>query len=439
MLLNLSISLKIQIKTFIFLKILILNMEKVKRALNNIKKRIKPKQEEYKKTNKILNEVRQLVENQAKKSRIKCEFFVGGSFAKNTWLSGDHDIDVFLRFEKQKDISKTCYKLLKKIFKKIEIVHGSRDYFRIKYKKYTFEFVPVLLIKSIKEAENITDASPFHVLYVKEKIKKNPNIAEEIRLLKKFCKANKIYGAETWIGGFSGYVCELLICHSKSFINLLKKTKKWKPKVFIDLTKTYKSKYPAIKKLGKHKSKSPIILIDPTERKRNAAAGLTYEKFSEFLFSANLFLLNPSARFFKEKKFSLDKSIKKSKKRGTKLIYYKIKIPDEKLDVYFSKLKRKLKRIKSRLEKECYYLYNYCFKKINSKVIICFEFKNWEVSKYKRHFGPPVWVDKKYFNDFIKKWKSKTYVFENKLAVNVKRKKKLNDLLKDLLREYDII
>lgn len=414
-------------------------MEKITRILSIVKKQITPQPDEYKKVNQVISKVKKSVENQIKKSKIKCEFFAGGSFAKDTWLSGDHDIDIFLRFEKQENISKTCHALLKKIFKKIETVHGSRDYYRIKYKGYILEIVPVLLINSIKEMENITDASPFHVLFIKEKISKNPGLAEETRLLKKFCKANSIYGAETWIGGFSGYVCELLICYYRSFMNLLKNTNEWEPKVFIDLTRTYKNKDIAVKKLGEHKSKSPIILIDPTETKRNAAAGLTYKNFSEFLFLSNSFLLKPSVKFFKEKEFSFNEVIKQSKKRGTKLFYYEIRLPHEKLDVYFSKLKRKLKRIKARLEKEDYCLYDYDFRKTGKKAIIWFEFKSREVSKYKKHLGPPVWVNKKYFDEFVKKWKGKTYVFENKLAVDVKRTKKLNVLLKDLLREYGII
>jgi tRNA nucleotidyltransferase (CCA-adding enzyme) len=39
----------------------------------------------------------------------------------------------------------------------------------------------------------------------------------EVRLLKKFMKGTGVYGAEIKIGGFSGYLCELLILKYRSF------------------------------------------------------------------------------------------------------------------------------------------------------------------------------------------------------------------------------
>ena len=91
---------------------------------------------------------------------------VGGSVAKDTFLKGDFDIDIFVQFEKEKyknkDISQILHSKLKSIFKSaskisgLHKVHGSRDYFQIRQDPFTFEVIPILKIIKAKEAENIT-------------------------------------------------------------------------------------------------------------------------------------------------------------------------------------------------------------------------------------------------------------------------------------------
>jgi len=71
-----------------------------------------------------------------------------------------------------------------------------------------FEFIPVVTIHKASDAQNITDISPLHVAWVNKHIGKLRN---DIRLAKLFCKAQGLYGAESHIRGFSGYLLELLV------------------------------------------------------------------------------------------------------------------------------------------------------------------------------------------------------------------------------------
>src|SRR3989344_6340542 len=76
---------------------------------------------------------------------------VGGSFAKDTWLRGMCDIDIFVQFEYSlyKDKSHQLSDILEKSLKRFhpERLHGSRDYFRIYRDQILFEIVPILYIK----------------------------------------------------------------------------------------------------------------------------------------------------------------------------------------------------------------------------------------------------------------------------------------------------
>src|SRR3989344_6793717 len=95
------------------------------------------------------------------------EAILGGSVAKGTFLKGQHDVDIFVLYKNDKDISNKLESSLR-IFKNIERVKGSRDYFQARVYGLNFEIVPVLKIKTVKEAKNITDISPLHVDWVKK-------------------------------------------------------------------------------------------------------------------------------------------------------------------------------------------------------------------------------------------------------------------------------
>src|SRR3989344_6450780 len=81
-----------------------------------------------------------LIEKELENQSIKAEVVLGGSVAKGTFLK-DTDYDVFVRFEKPD--SDLLHSILKKCFSHVGRIHGSRDYFQVKYKNHVFEIIPV--------------------------------------------------------------------------------------------------------------------------------------------------------------------------------------------------------------------------------------------------------------------------------------------------------
>jgi tRNA nucleotidyltransferase (CCA-adding enzyme) len=277
-----------------------------KEVIARIIKNTKPTKKEIEKLAKIQKEI-------IKKIKISgAKVDVGGSGAKETWLSNTHDIDIYVKFNyakyrnKSKDLSEVLYKNLKKSFKKIQRIHGSRDYFQIIYEGYTVEIVPILEIKKSEQAENITDFSFHHVKYVKDAIKKKPSIKNDIRVAKVFAKANKFYGAESYIGGLSGYVLELLIIHYGSFLKFMNKISEWKKTTVIGNKKKAEV-------MNWAKKQSPLILIDPVQPERNAAAALYQNQYNKIIFLAKKFIRNPSDSLFEPRDIDLKKLQKKGK------------------------------------------------------------------------------------------------------------------------------
>ncbi|MFQ5531566.1 MAG: nucleotidyltransferase domain-containing protein, partial [Candidatus Nanoarchaeia archaeon] len=255
-----------------------------------------------------------------KKQKINAQVFVGGSFAKNTVIKKKYyDIDIFVRFDAKYE-DKTLSQLTKKALagiKKTTLIHGSRDYFRIKINPALYlEVVPVRKIKKPKEAVNITDLSYSHVSYIKRRIK-SQKLLDDIRIAKAFCHGNNVYGAESYIKGFSGYSIELLVYYYKGFLGFIKAISKIKPgeKVVIDIEKHYKNKQQALMDLNSSKLQSPIILIDPTYKQRNALAALSNETFERFHKVCKQFLKNPSINAFKQQTVDIGK-IKQNARRN---------------------------------------------------------------------------------------------------------------------------
>lgn len=247
------------------------------------------------------------------------KFELGGSVAKKTNLKNSSDIDIFARFKSDGNLSDELEKLLK-VYNP-ERIHGSRDYFQVSYKGYCVEIVPVKFISKVKDSENVTDMSPLHVKWANKNL--SDKLRDEIRLAKQFCKAQKIYGAESHIKGFSGHVLDILIVYYGSFSNLLKQASVWGDKVIIDI-----ENHKTINSLSKSKTEGPMIIIDPIQKDRNAAAGLALPAFNKFKNLAKQFLEIPDKEMFVVKSID-EKSFKKRHKHVVVLKYLALKGKDD--------------------------------------------------------------------------------------------------------------
>jgi len=274
----------------------------IKSVLEKQLEKIKLNEKEFKELEEKAKKLYSNLEKNLKKRKIRADVFVGGSLAKKTLLKKDiYDIDIFVRFDKKYKDNEIS-RLLEKALGIARKVHGSRDYFQIRQGKVTFEIIPVIKIKNAKEARNVTDLSYFHVSYVKNKIDKNKKLADEIMLAKSFSYANKCYGAESYIKGFSGYALELLVIYYKSFMNFIKAVAKAKEKIVLDPEKHYKNKQEILLNLNEAKLASAMVFVDPTFKERNVLAALSQETFLKFKDVCKKFLAKPSTIFFEESK-----------------------------------------------------------------------------------------------------------------------------------------
>ncbi|NMB67058.1 hypothetical protein GYA25_03295, partial [Candidatus Woesearchaeota archaeon] len=374
------------------------------------------------------------IKEEIKKQKIKTELFIGGSYAKGTLIKkGIYDVDVFLRFDnsyKSEDISNLTEEILKRIKIDYKRIHGSRDYFRLDISKLFFiELIPVIKVKKSEDAKNITDLSYFHVSYIKKKIK-DKKILDEIKIAKAFCYAQNCYGAESYIQGFSGYSLELLICYYKSFLRFIKEMSKINEndKKIIDIEKLYKNKIDVLINMNSSKMQSPIVLIDPTYKERNALAALSEKTFNKFKKACSEFLKKPSINYFEEKKQDLIKIKEKVKKEDLDLIFISLETDKQEGDIAGTKLLKFFNYLLREIEK-FYLIKNKGFEYLGNK-----NAKGFILVKAKEfiEFKGPFLEDKKNCDAFKKEHKS-TYTKNKRLYAKEIFNKKIEDFLKEFI------
>ncbi|MGM5482861.1 MAG: hypothetical protein ACQESF_05340, partial [Nanobdellota archaeon] len=180
-----------------------------------------------------------------------------------------------------------------------------------------------------------------HVEWMKNYIRNNKDLKNQIILAKLFCKAQGIYGAESYIRGFSGHVIDILLAYYKSFKALLEHAFEWKKNFIIDI-----QNHKSIKKINSSKVNS-LIVIDPIQPERNAAAALSIENMEYFKKKASEFLNKPSIDFFIKKILTLE--YLNSIKNNSELFILQVKPLEGKEDVVGAKLLKVFKYLKKQL------------------------------------------------------------------------------------------
>ncbi len=211
-----------------------------------------------------------------------------GSTARNTWISGDRDIDIFVRFPPEIDRERLEQYGL-------EVGHetlpeGHEEYAEHPYVKGTVEgfdidVVPCFRLESATEIRSAVDRTPFHSRYLEERL--DEDFAADVRLAKQFLKAIGAYGSDLRTRGFSGYLTELLVLEYGGFRSLLEAAADWQPQVQLD---------PEAH--GQATFTDPLVVIDPTDPERNVAAVCAAENVARLQHYAREFLAEPAVDFF---------------------------------------------------------------------------------------------------------------------------------------------
>jgi len=133
-----------------------------------------------------------------------------GSTARGTWVAGDRDIDLFVRFDADLDREQLAeYGLA---VGHAVLPEGHEEYAEHPYVKGTYDgfdvdLVPCHDVETAGDLVSAVDRTPFHDAYLSARL--DDDLAADVVLAKAFLKGIGAYGSDLRTEGFSGYLTEL--------------------------------------------------------------------------------------------------------------------------------------------------------------------------------------------------------------------------------------
>ncbi|CAB3289823.1 CCA-adding enzyme [Methanocaldococcus lauensis] len=410
-------------------------LKNIENILKEVLKNIKPSKEEMERLQKMANTIIKEIWNIVKENNYPVlDVLLVGSSARNTNLKDDYDIDIFILFDKkvsEDELESIGLDIGVKVIEKLngfyEINYASHPYVKGKVDRYDVDIVPCYKINFGEKIISAVDRTPLHHKFLKDRL--NEKLCDEVRLLKAFLKSLGLYGSDVKTKGFSGYLCELLILHYKSFINLLKDVQNWKLKKIIILDDIFKL-YENVDIKNLKKFDNSLVVYDPVDLNRNVASPLSKENYCKFIFYSQRFLKNPSIEFFKDYKEKINK-ILEDREHGYRLV---LKIPrkdvvDDIIYPQMEKLQKSINKIIAKnefviLESKCFADDNYCY--------LYWEFLVYKLPKVALREGPEIFK-KERVEKFLKKYE-KVFIKNCKLFAYTERKYcHIIDLFKDIV------
>lgn len=380
---------------------------------------------------KIINQLNSII----KDKDLDSEAVLVGSVAKDTWLKGKADIDIFLTFSLNileddlkrygLEIAHECINLLGGEY---EERYASHPYVTGFIEGYSVDIVPCYKMNVGNHIVSAVDRTVLHTKYINNNI--SPGQTDEILLLKKFMESIETYGSEFKVGGFAGYLCELLILKYGTFLGVLKAANKWKKHTVIDL-----EDYGTCEQFD-----DPLIVIDPVDKNRNVAASLSLQKMAEFMGASRNFLREPKIEYFQkaDKFITLRDIFILFNVRSTETYILKFKPPKIPEDTLYPQLRKTEKSLSTKLTKEGFSVFKTSsWTDAKDLAIIMIEVASGQIAGYKNYLGPRIW-DNDFQENFIEKHNTMPWIEGDRWVVRVSTVGNIEGLIKNLFTPENI-
>ena len=395
-----------------------------------ILKDIKPTESEKNHIGTVSHRIMKFLQDTCDSEGIDATVTLVGSVAKNTALKGKSDIDIFIAFPLEtdkKDLKKNGLELAHKCCNEFDTIaqhhFASHPYVTTEIGGCEVDIVPCYSIEDGSQLKSAVDRTILHTRYIKANLSEGQQ--DEVLLLKRFMAMTGTYGSEFKVGGFAGYLCELLILHYGTFEETLKAAINWKFGHKIDI-----EGYGTADKF-----KDPLIVIDPTDEKRNVGAALRLDRMAEFIQSARNYIFSDNK---KDYFYPLDKNLNKDvilnefKTRNSDLIAFKFDIPDIPLDTLHPQLRKTCHALERKLNSEEFNVFkaDYWSDEIHTCIILL-EMTSSSLNNVKVNVGPKVFITQACENFAGKYGRENCYV-QGDFLVHTQKREFINAI--DLIR-----
>ena len=211
-----------------------------------------------------------------------------GSTARGTWVSGDRDIDLFVRFSAdlgRESLEKYGLAVGHAVLPDGHEEYAEHPYVKGAYDGFDVDLVPCHDVDRASDLVSAVDRTPFHDAYLSARL--DDELAADVVLAKAFLKGIGAYGSDLRTEGFSGYLTELLVAEFGGFVPLIESARSWHPPVEFDPEAHAAQTFD-----------DPLVVVDPTDPTRNVAAVLSAANLARFQHYARDLLDTPRVELF---------------------------------------------------------------------------------------------------------------------------------------------
>ncbi|MCW4009362.1 MAG: CCA tRNA nucleotidyltransferase [Candidatus Bathyarchaeota archaeon] len=373
---------------------------------------ITPSPADRQKMSALARELELKVSAACKELGVEATVRVEGSFAKDTWLRGDPDIDVFMRLPTsvpRKSLGEVALEIARKA------TQGAQQVERFAEHPYLEAFVDDTRVNIVpcydaKPSEwlSATDRTPYHTEYINQHLAKE--LRGDVRLLKRFMKGIGVYGAEIKVGGFSGYLCELLVLHYGGFQKALQTLAQHQPRRVIDIEGYYQGRQRELDMLFPE----TLVVVDPVDKARNVASAVQPQRLHAFVAASRAFQKQPNKEFFtplKTQPLTVEELHQTLQNRGSTLVFLAFSKIQAVPDVLWGQLYRTQKALRKQLELGDFkVLRDAVWSEEHAKdAVFVFELEQRTLPDVKKHLGPPLELQRECEN-FLSKYTEKPTV-----------------------------
>jgi tRNA nucleotidyltransferase (CCA-adding enzyme) len=304
-----------------------------------------------------------------------------GSTARDTWLAGDRDIDLFVRLPA--DLPRSDLERLGLAVGHAVLPDGHEEYAEHPYVRGTVDgfdvdLVPCYDVDAATEARSAVDRTPFHTAWLDDRI---DDLTADVRVAKQFLATMGAYGSNLKTRGFSGYLTELLVLEHDGFPGLVEAATAWRPPVRYDPEDH-----------GTATFDDPLVVVDPTDPERNVAAVCASEQVARLQHYARDLRRSPRVEaFFRDDPTPLSAAAVRDHvaRRRTEPVAVVFDAPDIVDDQLYPQLRRSLGGVRAALDRAGFApLRATTF--ADERAVLFVECATGEVASVERHEGPPV-------------------------------------------------
>ena len=315
------------------------------RVVARVRERVVPDADERADMERVAATVVERAEDAVADLPAEADVLRVGSTARGTWLSGDRDLDVFVRFPP--DLDREELERYGLDVGHAVLPDGHEEYAEHPYVKgvvdgFDVDLVPCYRLDDATAIRSAVDRTPFHTRYLEERL--DEALAAEVVVAKAFLKGIGAYGSDLRTQGFSGYLTELLVLEYGGFRGLVAAAADdWRPPVELDPEGH-----------GRASFDDPLVVIDPTDPERNVAAVCAAEAVARLVHYARDLLADPREGVFEPRDPDpLDAAAARAAidDRGTHPVAVRFRAPDVVEDQLYPQLDRSLAGLRDELDR----------------------------------------------------------------------------------------